>query len=136
MAWALEHSRFFTLGCDNLEVVTDHKPLTKILGDRTRDEIHNPRLFRVKQRTLPWRFSIVHLPGDTNSAADAISRYPTTHDPEAQIFSEEEEAEVSAIKFSMQSDLTVSWDDIQLGSSVSSLLLSIRVYKTLRMSVG
>ena len=74
------------------------------------DEIHNPRLFRLKQLTLPWRFSIVHLSGDTNSAADAISRYSTTHDPDAQIFSEEEEAEVSAIKFSMQSDLTVSWD--------------------------
>ena len=128
VAWALEHSRFFTLGCDNLVVVTDHKPLTKILGDRTLDEIHNPRLFRLKQRTLPWRFSIVHLPGDTNSAADAISRYPTTHDPEAQIFSEEEEAEVSAIKFSMQSDLTVSWDDMVSHTQQDPDLCAILVY--------
>jgi hypothetical protein len=105
VAWALEYSRFFTLGCDDLVIVTDHKPLTKILGDRTFDEIHNTRLFRLKQRTLPWRFSIVHSPGETNLAADVISRYPTTHDPDAQRFAEEEEAEVSSIKFSMQANL-------------------------------
>ena len=27
IAWALEQSRFFTQGCDNLLVLTDHKPL-------------------------------------------------------------------------------------------------------------
>merc|ERR1711963_677308 len=63
-------------GCQDLMVVTDHKPLTKIFGDRTLDEISNTRLFRLKQRTLPWRFSIKHLPGKTNMAADAASRYP------------------------------------------------------------
>ena len=53
VAWALEQTKFFTLGCNDLVVVVDHKPLTKILGDRTLDEIPNPRLFRIKQRTLP-----------------------------------------------------------------------------------
>ena len=57
-------------------VVTDHKPLTKIFGDRTLDEIYNTRLFRLKQRTLPWHFLVKHLPGKTNLAADATSRYP------------------------------------------------------------
>ena len=77
VAWGLEQSRYFTQGCDNLVVVTDHKPLTKILGDRTLDEITNTRLFRLKQRTLPWRFDIVHLPGKSNYAADATSRHPS-----------------------------------------------------------
>merc|ERR1712015_491475 len=27
IAWALEHTKYFTQGCDNLVVVTDHKPL-------------------------------------------------------------------------------------------------------------
>ena len=57
-AWGLEHTRFFTLGCDDLTVITDHKPLVKIFGDRTLDEISNPRLFRLKQRALPWYFRI------------------------------------------------------------------------------
>jgi len=34
VAWSLEQTRFFTMGCDNLLVVVDHKPLVKILGDR------------------------------------------------------------------------------------------------------
>ena len=39
VAWGLEQTRYFTQGCDNLIVVTDHKPLVKIFGDRlpTRD---------------------------------------------------------------------------------------------------
>jgi hypothetical protein len=108
--------------------VTDHKPLTKILGDRTLDEIHNTRLFRLKQRTLPWRFTIIHSPGETNSAADAISRYPTTHDPDAQRFAEEEEAEVSSIKFSMQANLSVSWEDVVFHTQQDPDLCAILVY--------
>ena len=53
IAWSLEQTRYFTQGCLDLLVVTDHKPLVKIFGDRTLDEIHNTRLFRLKQRTLP-----------------------------------------------------------------------------------
>ena len=48
--------------------------------------------------------------------------------PEAQIFSEEEEAEVSAIKFSMQSDLTVSWDDMVSHTQQDPDLCAILVY--------
>lgn len=77
MAWGLEQTRYFTQGCDNLVVVTDHKPLVKIFSDRTLDEITNSRLFRLKQRTLPWRFDVVHLPGKSNYAADATSRHPS-----------------------------------------------------------
>ena len=76
IAWGLEQTKYFTQGCQNLIVVTDHKPLVKIFGDRTLDEIPNSRLFRLKQRTLPWHFQVVHLPGKTNHAADAASRYP------------------------------------------------------------
>ena len=77
VAWGLEQTRYFTQGCDNLVVITDHKPLVKILGDRTLDEITNSRLFRMKQRTLPWRFDIQHMPGKSNHAADAASRHPS-----------------------------------------------------------
>lgn len=82
VAWGLEQTRYFTQGCDNLVVVTDHKPLVKIFGDRTLDEISNSRLFRLKQRTLPWRFDIEHLPGRTNNAADPTSRHPS---PSSQV---------------------------------------------------
>ncbi|MEL6805211.1 MAG: RNase H-like domain-containing protein [Bacteroidota bacterium] len=41
IVWGLEQTRYFTQGCDKLLVVTDHKPLTKIFGDCTLDEISN-----------------------------------------------------------------------------------------------
>ena len=80
IAWALEQTRYFTLGCEDLLVVTDHKPLVKLLGDRTLDEIDNPRLFSMKQRTLRWRFDIMHMPGKGNHFADATSRHPSPTD--------------------------------------------------------
>ena len=76
VAWALEDTKFFTLGCKDLVVATDHKPLVKILGDRCLGDIDNMRIFRLKQRTLKWRFQIVHIPGHLIPASDATSRHP------------------------------------------------------------
>ena len=87
VAWALEDSRFFSVGCHDLVVATDHKPLVKVLGDRALDDIQNPRLFRLKQRTLPWRYQIVHVPGKVNAAADAVSRYPPPPDTRSALAS-------------------------------------------------
>ena len=65
IAWGLEQTKYFTQGCWDLLVVTDHKPWTKIFGDRTLDEISNTSLFRLKQRTVPLHFHIEHMPGAT-----------------------------------------------------------------------
>ena len=63
VAWGLEQTKYFKQGCDYLVVVTDHKPLVKIFGDRTLDEIISTQFFPLKQRTLLWRFEIFHMPG-------------------------------------------------------------------------
>ena len=76
VAWSLEQTKYFTLGCNDLVVVTDHKPLTKLLGDRRLDEIDNPRLFRLKRRTLMWQFKTEYQRGCSNPFADAMSRKP------------------------------------------------------------
>ena len=49
VAWFLEQTKFFTMGCNDLLVNTDHKPLVKILGDSRLDQIDNPRLLRLKK---------------------------------------------------------------------------------------
>ena len=67
------------MGCNNLLVIVDHKPLVKIFGNRRLDEIDNPRLFRLKRRTLMWRFEIEYRPGKLNSFADAVSRNPNKY---------------------------------------------------------
>jgi hypothetical protein len=80
VAWSLENTKYFTQGQDNLIIVTDHKPLIELFMDKTLDQIANPRLFSLKQRTLPWRFSIVHMPGKDNCFSDATSRNPVGSD--------------------------------------------------------
>ena len=118
VAWGLEQTKYFTQGCDNLVVVTDHKPLTKIFGDRTLDEISNTRLFRLKQRTLMWRFDIAHLPGSTNIAADAASRHPATSffatisGAERDSIDSLEEALLASVRQNTRDQLTLNWDEI------------------------
>ena len=80
IAWALDNTKFFTQGCNDLVVKTDHKPLVQLFQDRYLDQITNTRLFNLKQATLPWKFSVVHTPGKENQFADATSRNPSASD--------------------------------------------------------
>ena len=73
IVWSLEQTKYFTCGCNNLMVITDHKPLVKLFGDKMLDEISNPRLFSLRQRTLQWKFDIEYMPGKGNYFADATS---------------------------------------------------------------
>ena len=73
---ALEKCKYFILGCPNLIVVTDHKPLTKILGDRKLEDISNPRLLNLKEKCLRYQFKIVHIQGRCHQGPDAMSRCP------------------------------------------------------------
>ena len=114
IAWGLEKTRYFTQGCDNLLVVTDHKPLVKLFGDRTLDEITNTRLFRLKQRTLQWRFNIAYCPGETNLAADAASRYPCSSICNMSVGDVTEHLIAAAIKKEVHSITAVSWDTIAM----------------------
>ena len=76
VVWALEDTRFFTIGCTDLHIQTDHRPLIKLLGDRTLDEINNRRLINLKERSMGWQFEIHHVPGRLIPAPDATSRNP------------------------------------------------------------
>ena len=81
VADALDKARYFVLGCDNLFVAVDHKPLLKILGDRSLEDLPNSRLRNLKEKTLRYRFRIIHIPGIKHRAADCVSRHPAS-DPE------------------------------------------------------
>ena len=143
VAWGLEQTRYFTMGCNDLIVATDHKPLVKIFGDRTLDEINNTRLFRLKQRTLPWNFSTIYLPGSSNLAADAASRYPSpvNHEDYRQAECSElstmnghfdgdsEQATIATICRDAQEITALSWEAIAAATegdpSMSSLMDTI-----------
>ena len=68
---------YFVLGCEDLTIAVDHKPLLKLFGDRSLKNIPNPRLRNLKEKTLQYKFSMTHIPGKKHRAADTISRHPT-----------------------------------------------------------
>ena len=76
VADALDKARHFVLGCHDLTIAVDHRPLLKIFGDRSLD-ISNVRLRNLKEKTLRYRFTMVHIPGVKNRASDTLSRHPT-----------------------------------------------------------
>ena len=78
VADALEKARYFVLGCSNLIVAVDHKPLLKIFRDRALEDISNTRLRNLKEKTLRYRFRIVHIPGVKHRATDCLSRHPVS----------------------------------------------------------
>ena len=73
---ALDKARHFVLGCTDLVIAVDHKPLLKLFGDRALEDILNPRLRNLKKKTLRYRFKMVHVPGIKNKVADGLSRHP------------------------------------------------------------
>ena len=78
IAWALQKCRLFVMGYPNLIVVTDHESLKELFGERDLSKIQNPRLFRLKEKTLRYRFTIQHCTEKWNSGSDAVSRNPTS----------------------------------------------------------
>lgn len=95
VVWCLRKARLFLLGCPNLFIVTDHRPLVGLFKDRALGDITNPHLFRLKEKTLQFRFTIKYLPGKKNSAADLLSRFPSIKArPEEEDCKQEEELRV------------------------------------------
>ena len=45
-----------------------------MLGDRKLEDIHNPRLVRLKEKTLNWRFKVIHVAGKIHVGPDTLSR--------------------------------------------------------------
>ncbi|CAG2199923.1 unnamed protein product [Mytilus edulis] len=76
VVYALHQTRYYVLGCEDLLVATDHKPLLQILNDRSLTDIDNRRLLNLKEKTVWYRFTIIHVRGRKNLGPDAASRYP------------------------------------------------------------
>ena len=76
ISWALEKTKMWTLGNPSLHIFTDHKPIIGLLKKKKLDEVDNPRLVRLIQKTMRWVFNVHHVSGLDNNGPDALSRYP------------------------------------------------------------
>ena len=114
MVYALHSCRMFIMGCPNLLVAVDHKPLIKIFNDRALESINNPRILQMKEKTLMYNFRIVHIPGKFNEAPDAASRYPTRSDGEDGGI-DQESSEAASIEFAAhqaEGVRSLTWSDV------------------------
>ena len=111
---ALNKARHFVLGCEDLIIAVDHKPLIKVFGDRSLAEISNPRLLNLKEKTLQFRFRMIHVPGVRHAAADAISRHPIS-DPQQLPLPDD----IATLTSSLSVIRTYNHDDTQICSHFS-----------------
>ena len=52
VVWCLRTVRLFLLRCPNLILVTDHKPVVKLFGDKVLSYILNPMLLAMKEKNF------------------------------------------------------------------------------------
>ena len=111
VVYGMESARHFVLGCDNLVVATDYKPLLGVLN-RHLGDIKNERLLSLKEKTLPYRFSIIHIPGQNQKAPDANSRKHTDDAKKLPLHSDFEESDsIACIKPRLSHpEATMTWE--------------------------
>ena len=76
VAFGLEKCKHFVSGCRDLVIAVDHKPLLGLFSHRSLDNIPNARLRNLKEKTLPYKFQMIHVAGVKNRVADCLSRSP------------------------------------------------------------
>ena len=90
IVWACQKFEKYLLGM-KFEVMTDHKPLISLLGEKSMDRLP-PRIVRFRLALMRFHFSIAHIPGKENKMADCLSRasipdaHPSTIETEAEAY--------------------------------------------------
>ena len=125
VVWALEKTKLWTLGDKQLTLFTDHKPLLGLLGNRSMDDIPNPELQRLAEKTLRWNLQVCHVPGLENCVSDALSRYPWSPKEEGEFNVVEDIGEVATMDLDFVStadikDAAVSDDEVRKVMSLVS----------------
>ena len=71
-----KHSRMFSLGCTNLIISVDHKPLLGVFNNQDLCSIQNPPLQSMKENTFGLSFQIVYNPGKSHRGSDILFSHP------------------------------------------------------------
>ena len=124
--------KYFIHGCADLIICTDHKPLVKLLGNRKLEEIDNPRLMSLKEKTLSYRFTMRYVSGARNKVPDAASRFPTGS-PTITAYEDDETLDVentvyvTAISALSTLDCvkSITWEKIQEATSSDKEMLEL-----------
>ena len=72
------HGRFFT-------IVTDHKPLIQVFGDKPISSMASARIIRWQMLLGAYQYDICYKPGKEHCNADGLSRLPITDTPATEV---------------------------------------------------
>jgi len=61
LSWSINHAKSYVLGCSDLLVVTDHKPLLGIFNDRELNTISNPRPQILQHQLISQTYLILRI---------------------------------------------------------------------------
>ena len=114
--WAMKKYRLYLLGLSSpFKLVVGHQALVSILDKYTLDAVENPRLQRMKESLLQYRFSTAWKKGKSHSIPDALSRSPVS-DPTPDDLEGEQSSNHQATTHLMSqvADLTESEDHSHL----------------------
>ena len=73
--FAVTKCSLYLKGLPHFTVATDHKPLEGVFK-KDLFEVNNPRLQRIREKLLPYTFSLKWVAGKSHHIADALSRAP------------------------------------------------------------
>ena len=73
--FAVTKCSFYLKGLLHFSVATDHKPLEGVFK-KDLVEVNNPRLPRIREKLLPYTYTLKWVAGKSNHIADALSRGP------------------------------------------------------------
>ncbi|XP_050706255.1 uncharacterized protein LOC126991577 [Eriocheir sinensis] len=78
VVWAMSKCKFYLIGLQHFDLITDHRPLVPILNSYTLDAVENPRHQRLKEKTSAFIFTAVWRAGKDLCIPDALSRSPVS----------------------------------------------------------
>ncbi len=123
----------YVMGCHNLIIAVDHAPLVKLLSDRHLQDIPNPRLLRLKEKTLNFNYTIKHIPGTKNVGPDALSRNPSTKPDTDDKLEDTVMSIIASHSHAPDHELPticVSWDRIEAATKLDDTLQALAEHIT------
>ena len=74
-----QDTKYHTMGCRNLYVATDHSLLVPVLGDQSLADVENPRLARIKERSLVVVQHCAHTWEEAAGCGCTVKEEPSTN---------------------------------------------------------
>ena len=93
----------------------------KIFGDRSLENLPNARLRNLKEKSLRFKFTLVHVPGVKHKAADAVSRQPSGSPHPKKLFLADDVANICQVEEAAHEDQWIKHAQIAALSEIKSL---------------